>query len=178
MRDIECGFTVAGKAINCQHLVIRGPVIDVQIGYDPHFDIDKINVTGLPKLGQQIYNALIDTGATASCVDKSLATSLGLQIVDRQSSVGIGGVQEFDLYLAQIYIPRLGWGTHGSFQGVHLSDKNGNVPYHAILGRTFLTDFRMVYDGWTGSVKLTSALAIPPQKNQNPEKKPKQKLVL
>ena len=165
MRDVECGFRFAGEALSRQSLVNFGPAIEVQIGYDPHFDIGKINVTGPPKLGQQKYRALIDTGATTSCIDKSLATDLGLHIVDRSTQGGIGGINEFDMHLAQIHIPRLGWGTHGKFAGVHLKDKDGNWFCHAILGRTFLENFRMVYKGWTGSVKLTSKFATSRTKN-------------
>ena len=31
----------------------------------------------------------------------------------------------------------------------------GGQPYHALMGRDFLKDYRMVYDGETGQVTLS-----------------------
>ncbi|MCY3628536.1 MAG: retropepsin-like aspartic protease [Bacteroidetes bacterium] len=159
MRDIECGFADADGLPGYQHLIIYGPVIGVQIGYDNTYD-PKILGT-IPKINQEQYVALIDTGATTSSIDRNLADKLGLQIIDRGPLMVGSGVQEFNLYLAQVYIPRLNHTIYGEFHGVHLSDENGNGLYKAILGRNFLAHFKMVYEGWTGSVKLTSRLVIP-----------------
>ncbi|MXW14140.1 MAG: hypothetical protein F4120_11040 [Rhodothermaceae bacterium] len=115
MREVECGFGDANGIQGSQILINCGPIIDVQIGYDPNFDINKIHISGLPKLGQKKYRALIDTGATGSSIDKDLANSMGLHIVDKGSMIVGSGVQEFDRYLAQIYVPSLGWGEHGFF---------------------------------------------------------------
>jgi len=38
MHDVECGFPHADEAVGCRSLIIEGPVIDVQIGFDPNFD--------------------------------------------------------------------------------------------------------------------------------------------
>ncbi len=50
-------------------------------------------------------------------------------------------------------MPALDWTVHGSFAGVHL--RAGGTPHYALMGRTFLRHFTMVYDGKTGAVTLS-----------------------
>ena len=57
------------------------------------------------------------------------------------------------LHLAQIYVPALGWTVFGQFAGVHLIA--GGQLHYALIGRTFLRNFTMVYEGKTGSVTLS-----------------------
>jgi hypothetical protein len=49
--------------------------------------------------------ALVDTGATESCIDSMLATQLGLPVADKRMVAGIHGSQEVSFHLAQIHIP-------------------------------------------------------------------------
>lgn len=50
-------------------------------------------------------------------------------------------------------MPALDWTVHGSFAGVYL--RAGGTPHYALMGRTFLRHFTMVYDGKTGAVTLS-----------------------
>ena len=157
MRDVECGYGDFNGVPGHQHLINNGPVVAVHIGYDYTFDP---RVKGaVPALGSHPYPALIDTGATLSSIDSVLAADLGLRVLDNRPALGIGGVQYFDRYLAQVFVPSLGTTIWGAFQGMHLS---AGGPYKAILGRAFLAHFTMVYEGWTGSVKLTARSAMLP----------------
>ena len=52
-----------------------------------------------------------------------------------------------------VYVPALDWTVHGSFAGVYL--RAGGTPHYALMGRTFLRHFTMVYDGKTGAVTLS-----------------------
>ena len=45
-------------------------------------------------------------------------------------------------------------GQSGRFAGVHL--RAGGQPHFALIGRTFLEDFTMRYEGKTGMVTLSS----------------------
>lgn len=157
MRDVECGFEDAEGVPGYQHLILHGPVIAVQIGYDRTYDPRVIGA--VPTLESHLYPALIDTGATLSSIDSVLAENLGLRLLDTQPASGISGVQYFNRYLAQVFIPHVDTTIYGAFQGVHL---NLGGPYKAILGRAFLAHFRMIYEGWKGSVKLTHRAAIVP----------------
>ena len=56
------------------------------------------------------------------------------------------------MYLAHIYVPSLDMTINGRFGGVHLIA--GGQRHSALIGRSFLMNFRMVYDGLTGTVEL------------------------
>ena len=122
----------------------------VEIGFDPSYRPD----AGVrPNLPQDRFPALVDTGALESCIDSELALTLNLPIVDRQAVAGVHGRGDVNMHLAQIYVPALDWTVHGSFAGVYL--RAGGTPHYALMGRTFLRHFTMVYDGKTGAVTLS-----------------------
>jgi hypothetical protein len=58
------------------------------------------------------------------------------------------------MHLAQIHISTLKFTLYGTFAGVHLI-KGGQV-HKALIGRTFLRHFTMVYEGKTGRVTISS----------------------
>ena len=58
------------------------------------------------------------------------------------------------MHLAQVRIPSLGFTIYGAFAGVHLAA--GGQPHKALIGRTFLRAFTMVYKGGTGTVTISS----------------------
>jgi hypothetical protein len=57
------------------------------------------------------------------------------------------------MYLAQIHVPSLLFTIHGAFAGVELAA--GGQVHKALIGRTFLQNFTMVYEGTTGTVKIS-----------------------
>ena len=59
------------------------------------------------------------------------------------------------MYLAQIHIPSLARTIYGEFAGVDL--RIGGQSIDALIGRTFLQHFRMVYEGTNGDVELSQA---------------------
>ena len=144
MPQVECGFPA-----NPLHLVGLGPRLDVQIG----LDVDALSSKAKPDLPAQTWSALIDTGATESCIDSGLATTLELPVVDRRTVSGALGGGEVNMHVAQIYIPSLDRTVEGLFAGVHLVA--GGQPYAALIGRTFLLHYSMTYDGVSGSVTIS-----------------------
>ena len=64
------------------------------------------------------------------------------------------GPHEFNYHLAQIYVPDLDHTIYGQFAGVHLAA--GGQPHVALIGRTFLRDYTMTYEGRTGQVTLSN----------------------
>jgi predicted aspartyl protease len=96
--------------------------------------------------------ALVDTGASESCIDGTLAAALKLPVVDRRMTAGAHGAKEVNMHLAQIHIPSLKFTIYGAFAGVDLHA--GGQIHSALIGRTFLQHFKMIYDGTTGSVEL------------------------
>ena len=147
MPSTECGFQ------GCDLLTTNGPTLSVNIGFDPAYRPTAANpppilpVNGLP--------ALVDTGATDSCIDKLLAAQLRLPVVDRQRIAGVHGAQEVNMHLAQIHVPSFAVTLYGRFAGVDLIA--GGMVHHALIGRTFLQHFTMVYNGPSGSVVISRA---------------------
>ena len=130
-------------------MIVHGPTIPVDIGFDKNW---KIEMPTKPTPGIFGINALIDTGATESCIDDMLATQLNLPVFDERAIAGVGGQHKVKMYLAQIHIPSLGANILGAFAGVHLAA--GGQIHSALIGRTFLKNLEMIYNGITGTVIL------------------------
>ena len=144
MPSIECGFPDDPDL-----LAFNGPQIRVNIGFDPNYDPD----TNSPlDFSEYLFPALIDTGATESCIDATLAKALELPVVDNRAIVGIHGPQVTDLHRAQIRIPDMGTTYDGRFAGIAL--RSSGAPFFALLGRDFLGMLTMVYTGGSGSVTI------------------------
>ena len=139
-------------------LTFYGPTLFVDIGFDPNF---KPVPGAIPTPGITDVSALVDTGAGESCIDSALAAQLNLPIVDKRMVSGAHGAQEVNMHLAQVRVPSLDVNILGAFAGVHLAA--GGQTHRALIGRTFLRNFTMVYEGLTGTVTISPAPAsVPP----------------
>ena len=128
---------------NPRLLAYHGPTLSVNVGFDKTWrasDDKPPNARGFE------LEALVDTGAQDSCIDRLLAAQLKLPVVDREKVCGVHGEREVDVYVAQVYVPALNFTEYGKFAGVAL--KEG--------GRTFPRHFTLIYNGKTGEVSLTS----------------------
>ncbi len=154
MAEAQCGFDdVAGESHGSDLLISFGPTILVDIGFDPAY-VPSAS-TEVPVASLKSVEALVDTGATTSCIDSLLGEQLGLPIVDRMPIAGVGGQHIANVYLAQIHVPALNRTIYGAFAGVNLQD--GGQPHSALMGRTFLRHYRMTYDGPTGKVTISDS---------------------
>jgi predicted aspartyl protease len=157
---VECGFLGLPGLVGSPRdaLVANGPGIIVDIGFDPAIlgqVAAELPIQPMPPPGVLNVNrvlALIDTGATQSCIDEALAQQLQLPLVNQQNAAGVGGVHILNVYLAYIALPLLGHLQAGLFVGAQLAA--GGTAHRALIGRTLLADTLLVYDGRTGSVKL------------------------
>ena len=147
----DCGFEAADGLSGSDRLVVHGPTIFVRIGFDREFLPSRRR---LPDLPPRLFPALIDTGATQSSVDSALAADLDLPVVDHTIVSGTHGADDVDVHMAQILVPALGVSIYGSFAAVHLSA--GGQQHRALIGRTFLRHYAMIYDGRAGAVRLVS----------------------
>lgn len=151
MVQTKCGFDSGPQGSGADLLMLNGPTLLVNIGFDPDY---KAGAQAPPKAGIELMHALVDTGATESCIDNLLAAALKLPIVDRRSVSGSAGRHVANVYLAQVHIPTLRYTIYGAFAGVDLAA--GGQPHSALIGRTFLRGFTMVYEGRTGTVTLSN----------------------
>ena len=153
MVEIKCGFNDSPNFQGCDLLVNYGPTLSVDIGFDPTHD-PVANPTGIPVPGIKGVHALVDSGAGECCIDSLLAVQLNLPLVNRRQISGVQGKSEANVYLAQVHVPALGVTINGAFCGVDL--KAGGQLHSALIGRTFLRHFKMIYEGKTGTVTITS----------------------
>ena len=152
MPSTRCGFDgVPGGASGADFLSLYGPTLMVDIGFDSAF---KVEAGGTPVPGLTGIRALVDTGASESCIDSLLAAQLNLPVVDRRLISGIHGGQEVNMHLAQVHVPSLNFTIYGAFAGVHL--ETGGQVHKALIGRTFLRHYKMIYEGHTGTVIIES----------------------
>ena len=143
MRQVECGVPGSPSV-----LATTGPTVLVRIGFDQQY---KPGAT--INLPSQQYHALIDTGATSSCIDSSIAINLSLPVIDQRPIAGVLGPGTANVHLAQMDMIGLDHLEYGSFLGVHLHA--GGQPHSALIGRDLLQHFDMQYFGATGSVVLS-----------------------
>jgi predicted aspartyl protease len=153
MVQAKCGFDdFPGGASGRDVLLAYGPTLKVSIGFDPGYKPEPASSKPFP--GLEGIDALIDTGASESCIDTGLATQLNLPVVERREIAGVHGVQLANFHLAQVYVPELDVTIYGAFASVDLA--TGGLPHKALIGRTFLQSFTMVYEGPTGAVTISS----------------------
>ncbi len=151
MSTADCSFPDVPEDSRSALLAEVGPTIPVQVGYDPGFDEF---AEPKPVLPPDLYPALVDTGASGNSVDIQLAVQLRLPVYEYGVAIsGSVGEHATDIYLAQIYIPELNRVIDGQFTGVNLAA--GGQIHRAIIGRSFLRDFVLHYDGRTGEVTLS-----------------------
>lgn len=151
----EAGFKDTDGRPHVPTLIQTGPTLQVIVL--------PASAETAPKLSDQVsaWPALIDTGASESCIDNELAKSLGLTQIDVIAISGVGGMQNHPVYLCSILIPSLNIAQYGRFAGVNLAV--GGQTHRVLLGRTFLNGTIMIYDGIRGQVTLASpSIILPP----------------
>lgn len=144
---VSCGFSGAPQARTL--LVYHGPTLSVSIGLDPSW---KKGQNRPPRPDRASITALIDTGAEESCFDSQLALDLGLMAIDRRAVCGVGSMIA-DVVQAQVYVEALKYTISGAFAVVPLVKNGGRQS--VVLGRSFLRDCYLIYDGKTGDVSIT-----------------------
>ena len=147
MLEVSAGF---GSA---EALSAYGPTFYVRIGIDPKY-LPGGPIPNLPPVG---LPALVDTGASLSCVDATLAERLQLPLVDRGPVTGVHGSQETNFYAAQFYSPDLESVVRGLFAGLPLR-RSGHLHY-ALIGRSFLEHFTHGLRGPDGARRHQRRLA-------------------
>ena len=141
----QCGFR--GKP---ELLFIKGPTLQVQVGLDTAAFV--LGPSVQPDLPELKIPALVDTGASVCCIDSQLAKDLNLPFVGKKKMSGIKGPSMHSSYLGQIYIPALSFTLYGILISVDLVA--GGQEHGVLLGRDFLGNFQMVYDGVNGVVSI------------------------
>ncbi len=105
--------------------------------------------------------ALIDTGATMTCVHEAMLTKLGLSPIGLITSGTAGGPVQQSLYPARLVFPTTGWAVDlAAVAGVNLSGQqiasDPPQPIIALVGRNILEHWVFVWNGpgghWTVAI--------------------------
>jgi len=144
---IDAGFTDKDGKADAPRLEVFGPTVKVTVIHSSTED------TGADPKSKTVF-ALVDTGASETCIDEDLANELELPIVDVREIGSAHGSNPHNVYMAHVSIPQLDIIQYGKFTGVNLKD--GGQQHECLLGRTFLRNTIMIYDGYRAQVTLAS----------------------
>jgi hypothetical protein len=148
MRSTQAGYKSGTAGEGPADLLVRlGPTVFVDIGLR-----SRSRPGEAPDLPEKRVKALIDTGAGGDCIDDVLARRLKLPVHDEGEISGVGGRHRAFIYTARIYIPSLDRLLFQPFTGVKLYE--GEQWHRVILGRVFLRQYQLAYDGLTGQVEI------------------------
>lgn len=136
-------------------LLQTGPVLPVEIAIPPALS------RFLSARNQQIPAsvagfALIDTGATRSCVDNQVISSLSVSPIGITILGTARGRSPHHLYPAKFSFPAMKFEIEfGSVAGVDLTGQGaGNMRIIALIGRDVLSRCILIYHGIKGSFSL------------------------
>ena len=131
--------TSDGKQAAPDGLMMKGPLLLVTLS-SVHEDGKKVE--GL---------ALIDTGATRTCVDIAKAEEAGMNVVGAGQINSAAGPRKVPLFAAKVEIKRVGVLTSPRCLGVDLQGQD----IIALIGRDLLRRAVFVYNGTNGTVSLS-----------------------
>jgi hypothetical protein len=103
--------------------------------------------------------ALVDTGATMTCIHEPILTGLGLHPVNTMAAGTAAGQVQQSIYVAQIIFPQMGWTIDLPVAGVDLTGQSIAIdppqPLIALLGRNLLNQCVLIWNGPGGHWTIT-----------------------
>ncbi len=118
-------------------ITIEGIVIDVIIHREPN----ATPADGVPAFLE--HGAMIDTGASATCIDYRIAHALKLRQIDQRTIGTVGGPIQVAVFLGMLEIPQLGFKRLDRL----FAPKIERINYSVLTGRSVLKEFVFTYDG-------------------------------
>jgi hypothetical protein len=104
--------------------------------------------------------AMLDTGASLTCVHEPLLTGLGLHPVGSITSGTAAGQVQQSLYVALLSFPQIGWIGDLAVVGVDLTGQQvGTAPpqkLDALIGRNLLQNWTLVWHGSAGHWSIST----------------------
>lgn len=152
-------FDLGGRGPNAMPLALSGPIIRVRIQVP--MAVERVMVADGSPLPPPISGvALVDTGATTCAVNESSIRGLGVNPIGVIRSGSTAGLHTSNVYPGRITLIMPSGEMeveHGRLAGVNLDgahNPGGREPLIALLGRDFLQDFTMLYNGTLGTWTL------------------------
>jgi hypothetical protein len=134
-------------------LAAAGAFTSVDVGLPPQIAAAMAAAAqALPPSGTGL--ALVDTGATLTCVHEPVLTGLGLNPVSIVTSGTAAGPVQQSMYFARLTFPMLRWTGDLPVVGVDLTGQQvATTPPQdivALLGRNLLQNWMLVWNGSGG----------------------------
>lgn len=146
------------QEINARALTVAGPFFTIEIQVPPDIS-DALKAAGEPVPEPETGIAIIDTGASLTCVHQEALERLKLNPFDIVKTGTANGIVDQQVYPASIVFPTRRWRIN--LQGVAGVDLTGqNIldppqPVIALIGRNVLENWVFAYNGpggfWTVS---------------------------
>jgi len=127
-----------------------GPIIEIII-FPPGPVFNALKAQGKPIPNKKVI-ALIDTGATGSCINNAVAEELKLIARDVVPVQTPAGETKQPIYDVGFALPSL---TQQNILPILVlgADLTGQ-PYNALIGRDILSMCTLIYNGWDNSYQL------------------------
>jgi predicted aspartyl protease len=143
-----------GSPVKVQPSVVMqltGPCIQVLIGLASSM-VQTLTQNGQTVPTPRAGRALIDTGAAITCIDDDLARNLGLPVLDVVQMVSASHTTPANVYPVQIEVVGVGINVQVlKCMGAKLSSQG----IEALIGRDFLANGLLVYNGVVGAITLS-----------------------
>jgi len=146
-----------GNKLNPEILLMSGPILSVEISI-PSALASALTKENKPTPNPTTGWALIDTGATRSCVDDDVIRKLGVNPIGAGDIHNSGGKQSVNFFPAHFRFPGVPLPEieFTSAIGVNISaQKVNNQPIIALLGRDILRSCVFIYNGTLGMYTLS-----------------------
>lgn len=128
----------------------RGAILPVQVGI-PTALAQQMQAQGQTPPPPEEIQAMVDTGASISAINVSVAQRLGLPVTGSMKIGGATGVADQPVYSALFRIPDpfVEWDPM-QIAGATLT----NTPFDILVGRNILCNMTLSYDGKSGRFSL------------------------
>lgn len=131
----------------------KGALVDIRIG-NATLIANQMKIEGKQVPEPKAIVAMIDTGASISAIDSSVAASLGLQQTGSVQVGGVGGMSQQPVFAASLEFtdPKI------AYDPLSLSGSSLGAPdFQMLIGRNILCQMILTYDGAQGRFTLARA---------------------
>jgi hypothetical protein len=140
------------------NLAVNGAILQVQVSVPAAYQ-----QAGGAAAAPQTFTAMIDSGASISCINIGAAQQMGLQQVSSTQLGGVGGSSEAPIYAAALTLLQY----NVTVDPVQIAGVSNPLPgVDMLIGRDILRQLDFDYQGSAGSFTITQTTPPPTTQNQ------------
>lgn len=153
MPVVEINYHPLQASVNpitpAKNLLLHGALITIAVSPIPRPTLQQASMTP-PATGL----ALIDTGATYTCIDETTCQALGIQAVGTATVNHVDGASIRACYPVQVSFPDLKLPPLKIIRATSVNLTNNTPPFIALIGRDVLSRFKLTYNGPRGRIEI------------------------